>query len=44
MLIQVLKEILQDLNDKFLNAYYRSFQKHQPKCHSSTGVFQIFCW
>ena len=31
MLIQELKEILQDLNDKFLNTFFWSFRKHQPK-------------
>ena len=35
MLIQELKEILQDLNDKFLSKFFWSF--HQPKlmCHFS---------
>ena len=31
MLIQEQKEILQDLNDKFLNTFFLSFQKHQLK-------------
>ena len=31
MLIQEMKEILRDLNDKFLNKFFESFWKHQPK-------------
>ena len=31
MLSQDLNEMLHDLNDKFLNTFFRGFQKHQPK-------------
>ena len=31
MLIQELKQILQDLSDNFLNIFFKSFEKHPLK-------------